>query len=88
MADRRFEMYEFRQVLSRLRLNESSRAIARSGLMGRKKAEALRQVATDQEWLEPSSPLPDDATLSEVLRRSTSRTQTPSVVLPYATVRR
>ena len=37
MANRRFEMYEYRQVLSRLRLGESSRAISRAGLMGRRK---------------------------------------------------
>ena len=38
MANRRFEMYQYRQVLNRMRLGESSRAIARSGrvmLVGR-----------------------------------------------------
>ncbi len=83
MANRRFEMYQYRQVLARMRLGQTSRAIARSGLMGRRKAEALRRVAADQGWLEPSSPLPDDATLSEVLRLSVPRSQTPSAVLPY-----
>ena len=37
MANRRFEMYQYRQVLSRMRLGESDRAIARSGLMGRQR---------------------------------------------------
>jgi len=76
-------MYEYRQVLSRLRLNESSRAIARSGLMGRKKVEALRRVADQKGWLDPSHSLPDDATLAEVLRPPASRPQTQSAVLPY-----
>ena len=29
MANRRFEMYQYRQVLTRMRLGESDRAIAR-----------------------------------------------------------
>lgn len=83
MANRRFEMYQYRQVLSRLRLNDSSRAIARSGLMGRTKVEALRRIAHEKGWLDPSLPLPDDATLAEALRPVTHRPQTQSTVLPY-----
>ena len=44
MAYRRFEMFQYRQVLTRMRLGESDRVIARSGLMGRQKACALREV--------------------------------------------
>ena len=40
MANRRFEMYQYRQVLTRMRLGDSDRAIARTGLMGREKAGA------------------------------------------------
>ena len=58
MANRRFEMYQYRQVLSRLRLGESSRAITRSGLMGRRKVEVLREVAVQRGWLDSSHPLP------------------------------
>lgn len=83
MANRRFEMYQYRQVLSRLRLNESSRAISRCGLMGRKKVEALRQVADRKGWLDPAVSLPDDATLAEALRSPVTRPQTESSVLPY-----
>ena len=43
MANRRFEMYQYRQILVRMRMGESNRAIANSGLMGRKKAQALRE---------------------------------------------
>ena len=77
-------MYEYRQVLSRLRLGESSRALARAGLMGRRKVEALREVAEPRGWLNPSHPLPDDAVLAEALRRPSPRPQTKSAVLPYA----
>jgi hypothetical protein len=38
MANRRFEMYQYRQVLTRMRLGDTDRAIARAGLMGRPKA--------------------------------------------------
>ena len=77
-------MYQYRQVLSRLRLGESSRAIARSGLMGRRKVEVLREAAVQRSWLDPSHPLPDDAVLAEALRRPSTRPQTESAVLPYA----
>ena len=36
--------------------------------MGREKAGALREVAGREGWLEPSSALPDDATLAQVLQ--------------------
>jgi hypothetical protein len=38
MVNKRFEMYQYRQILVRMRMGESNRAIAQSGLMGRKKA--------------------------------------------------
>ena len=37
MANRRFEMYEYRQVIFRMRMGQSDRTIAKSGLMGRLK---------------------------------------------------
>ena len=53
-------MYEYRQVLVRMRLGDSDREIARSGLMGRAKSAALRATATAQGWLVPEQPLPDN----------------------------
>ncbi len=41
MANRRFEMFEYYQVPTRMRLGDTDRAIARCGLMGRRKAAAL-----------------------------------------------
>ena len=62
MANRTFEMYQYRQILTRMRLGESDRAISRTGLMGRQKAgaslraythrQALREVAGREGWLE------------------------------------
>ena len=37
MANRGFEMYQYRQVIVRMRLGESDRAITKTGLMARKK---------------------------------------------------
>jgi len=31
MGNRRFEMYEYRQIISRMRLGESDRAISKAG---------------------------------------------------------
>jgi hypothetical protein len=41
MANRRFEMHEYRHVIHRMRLGESDRAIAKTGLMGRLKCARL-----------------------------------------------
>ena len=42
MSNRRFEMYEYRQVLVRMRQGDSDRQIAKARLMGRNKADELR----------------------------------------------
>ena len=82
---RRFEMYQYRQVLVRMRLGDSDREIARAGLMGRRKAAALRQVALDQGWLNRDQPVPEAATLAEVLTATAPVVTTPSLSLvePY-----
>ena len=63
MGNRRFEMYEYRQILSRMRLGED-RAIDNAGLMGRKKAAKLRNLVNKYNWLDPTNNLPDDNTLN------------------------
>lgn len=76
-------MYEYRQVLVRMRLGDSDREIARSGLMGRAKSATLRATATAQGWLAPDRPLPDDATLAGVLAAPTREAGPASSVEPY-----
>ena len=61
MANRRYEMYEYRQVIVRMRLGESDRAIARAGLMGRNKIKSVRELASKQGWLDLDNDLPNDA---------------------------
>jgi transposase len=76
-------MYEIRQVLFRMRLGESDRAIAKAGLMGRKKAKAVRKAAQHRGWLDPSCALPDEGTLCEVLGKKAARPQCSSQVERY-----
>ena len=45
-------MYQYRQVLVRMRQGDSDREIARARLMGRPKAAAVRAVALDHGWLD------------------------------------
>ena len=66
MANRRIEMHHYRQVIHRMRLGQSDRAIAKSKLIGRTKCAAVRAVAAAKGWLE-SGPLPDDEQLTAVL---------------------
>ena len=57
-------MFQFRQILVRLRQGDTDREIARSGLMGRRKAAAFRALCQQQGWLDPTIALPEDLTLS------------------------
>lgn len=84
MSNRRFEMYEYRQIIHRMRLGESNRAIAKSRLMGRRKAAALRQIAQAQGWLNKKDPLPDDSVLAAHLDKKPDTGSQQSFVLPYA----
>ena len=83
MANRRFEMYEYRQVIYRMRLGESNRAIAKAGLMGRRKAAELRRIAQAQGWLS-NGPLPDDSVIAAQLDNKSDSVLQQSLVLPYA----
>jgi transposase len=76
-------MHQYRQVIVRMRLGESDRALAKAGLIGRRKATAVRRLAEEQGWLDPSQALPDDATLAVVLVRPAAPAQTTSLVLPH-----
>ena len=60
MGRRRIEMFQYRQVLVRMRAGDSVREIARSGLMGRDKLGMLRAVALQHGWLDANAELPDD----------------------------
>ena len=76
-------MHQYRNIIVRMRLGDSDRALAKAGLIGRKKAKQIRTIAERQGWLEISQPLPDDAVLAEVLDRPTRPAHSTSLVLPY-----
>ena len=57
-------MYEIRQIIQRLRLGESNRAVARSQGVGRDTVAQLRDLAASQNWLDATGPMPDDATIA------------------------
>jgi len=74
-------VFEYRQVLARMRQGDSDRDIARSKLMGRKKAAQLRELAQQQGWLTSEIPLPDDAAIAAVVPRAkTAATSVSSLV--------
>ena len=74
MANRSFEMYEYRQALLRMRQGASDREIGRSGLMGRGKARDVRETAQALGWLEQGVPIPEDIQLAEVFARAPAST--------------
>jgi len=76
-------MYEYRQILVRMRQGESDRELAKAGLIGRKKAQGLRARAAARGWLDPSLLLPDDAELATVLTPKRGRPAVISTLEPY-----
>ena len=86
MANRKFAMYQYRQIIFQMRQGESDRQIAQSGLAGRSKCQSIRALAKQHGWLEPTKALPDDKTLSKVLAAPKRTSVCASSVLPYKEV--
>ncbi len=63
MANRRIEMYEYRQIIFRLRQNQTNRAISRDGMGCRDKISEIKRIAKEQGWLDANASLPEDETL-------------------------
>ncbi len=61
-------MFEYRQVLVRLRQGDSERDIARARLMGRHKAARFRFLAERCGWLDAACALPSDAEIAVALQ--------------------
>ncbi len=83
MTNRRFEMHEIRQVLVRMRMGESNRTIAKTGLIGRNKAADLREFAEQHGWLDLDKPLPDTTELAAHLADKPRNQTTTSLITPY-----
>jgi len=65
-------MYQYRQVLVRMRQGDSDREIARLKTMGRKKIAQVRELASKYGWLATEAALPEDAILAAALERKES----------------
>ena len=76
-------MYQYRQIIQRLRLGESDRAIARAERVGRATVASLRGVASERGWLDPAGPLPDEAALCAGLCAPRRPPQNLSTVEPF-----
>jgi transposase len=76
-------MFQYRQVLVRLRQGDTDRDIARARLMGRPKSAQLRALAASRGWLEPASALPEDAEIAQALASAKRASSTISSLEPY-----
>jgi transposase len=76
-------MYEYHQILSRMRLGASDRQLAKAGIIGRVKAGEIRSIAQSHDWLNPHNPLPDDSVLAVAFQRQSSVPQQESLAKPY-----
>jgi len=71
-------MYEYRQVIHRMRMGESDRSIAGTRLMGRIKCGQVRAIARRWGWLDRGTPLPDDEVLAEAFEQKRERDDNPT----------
>ena len=79
-------MFQYRQVLVRLRRGDSERDIARARLMGRHKARQLRAVALERGWLEAGAALPEDAEIAAAVGAVRRARSTISSVEPHRAI--
>jgi transposase len=79
-------MFQYRQVLVRLRAGDTVREIARSGLMGRDKLGVLRAVAEAQGWLNAGAEVPADEAIVAALGQGRRARSTISSVEPHREV--
>lgn len=79
-------MFQYRQVLVRLRAGDTAREIARSGLLGRDKLTELARLAQAQGWLDAEHELPDDAAIAAALAPRKRAASTLSSVEPLREV--
>jgi len=76
-------MFHYRQVLVRMRQGDTDRQIARAGLMGRRKVGTFRVLAQKHGWLDPTTPVPEEATIAEQVKLVKRARSTISTVEPY-----
>ena len=82
MAKRRFEMYQYRQIIVRLRSGDSMRGIARTKLADRKTVRRVCAIAKHQGWLDSKCEIPSDAVLAKFLGQPKLLTKS-QLIAPY-----
>jgi len=75
-------MYQYRQIIFRLRQGDSLRGISQAKLADRKKIRQVRDMAMSQGWLNPERELPTDEELAAVFGLKWKLSQQP-LALPY-----
>ena len=76
-------MYQYRQVIFRMRQGDSDRTISKSSLMGRQKVSEVRRIAQIEGWLN-EGPLPEDSLLATHFGNKTESLPQQSLVQPYS----
>ncbi len=82
----RLHMNHLRDIIHRLRAGESERRIARDLHLSRPTVHKYHQMAKQQGYLQPHTPLPSDASLLAVLGPGPQPPQIPSTLEPYRQV--
>ena len=62
-------MYDYRQIIHRIRMGQTDREIARTKIIGRTKCAKVRTIAGHQGWLDLEAPLPDDTILAQAFEK-------------------
>ena len=60
-------MFQYRQALVRMRQGDSDRQIAAARIMGRRTAARLRELGTENHWLDVAYPMPADEAIAAAL---------------------
>ncbi len=76
-------MYEYQQIIYRLRSGQSQRDIARMGLASRDKLREIVEEANSHSWLEPDNPMPGADAVNEVFAKHVSSRGQPLKLKPY-----
>lgn len=77
MTNRRIKMYEYRQIIYRLKHGQTIRAIARDGLAGRLKIAFIQKIAEQNGWLNQDVLTPDEGVLEAIFKAAAKTIQIP-----------
>jgi hypothetical protein len=85
VANSRFAVHGIRNIIVRMRLGESDRQLAKTGLIGHIKAAKIRSLADENGWLDKSVELPANLEIESAVLKPCLQQTSGSLVKPYAT---